>query len=50
MRSWVDGKHEESYARLPEYTEEIKERNPGIVAFYIAQNREDTPLFKRLFI
>lgn len=36
LRSWVDGKHEESYARLPEYIEEIKERNPGTVASCIA--------------
>jgi len=50
LRSWVDGKHEELYARLPEYIEEIKERNLGTRASCIAQWLEDTPLFKRLFI
>ena len=30
LKSWVDGKHEESYTRLVEYIEEIKEANPGV--------------------
>ncbi|KAJ8426704.1 hypothetical protein Cgig2_020691 [Carnegiea gigantea] len=29
MKAWVDGRHDESYARLPEYIEQIKKENPG---------------------
>mgnify|MGYP001045679845 CR=1 FL=1 len=50
LKSWVDGKHEESYARLMEYIEEIKEANPGTIASCISQGPDDTPLFKRMFI
>ena len=36
MKSWIDGKHEESYARLLKYIEEIKESNPMTIASYIS--------------
>ena len=50
MRSWIDGKHEESFARLVEYIEEIKESSPETIASYISQGPNDAPLFKRIFI
>ena len=50
LRSLVDGKHEESYARLVEYIEEIKESNPGTIASCIYEGPNNAPLFKRIFI
>ncbi|KAJ8422172.1 hypothetical protein Cgig2_026449 [Carnegiea gigantea] len=32
LRSWINGRYEESYTRLLKYLEEIKERNPGTIA------------------
>jgi len=45
LKSWVDRKHEESYARLMEYIEEIKEANPGTIASCISQSPDNTPSF-----
>ena len=37
LKSWVDGKHEDSYARLAAYVEEIKTSNLRIIASCISQ-------------
>lgn len=37
LRDMIEGKHEESYARLPEYVDEIKKRNPGSICSCIMQ-------------
>ena len=50
LREWVEGKHGEAYARLPEYIEVIKEKNPGTIASCITEGPESAPIFKRLFI
>jgi len=46
----MTGFNKESYARLLEYIEEIKERNPRTIASYIAQCPESAQIFKRVFI
>ena len=50
LKEWVEGKHAESYARLHEYIEVIKEKNPGTIASYITEGLENAPIFKRLLI
>jgi len=46
----VEGKHEESYVRLTEHIEVLKEKNPGTIASYITEGPDNAPTFKRLFI
>jgi len=42
--------NEVSYEKLHEYTEEIKDNNPGTIASCISQYPNDATLFKRIFI
>ena len=50
LKSWVGGKHKESYVRLVEYIEKIKEAHLGTIASCISQGPDNAPLFKRMFI
>ena len=38
IRGWAEGKHCDSYSRLPKYMEEIKAKNSGSISSCISQN------------
>ena len=50
LKVWFEGSHEESYALLLDYIEEIKLRNPGSIYSCITKSPNGEVLFKRTFI
>jgi len=50
LKKWVEGKHGESCARLSEYIEVMKEKNPGAIASYITEGPDNAHTFKRLLM
>jgi len=50
LKVWFEGSHEESYALLLDYIEEINLRNSGSICSCITQSPNGEVLFKRTFI